>query len=504
MRKFEDNLNLERREFIRLLAIGATGIFLSACGIDPDKNSTDTDQNEKPKPKKDSVPLSENKTDEPLISNENVTFIKKGDLQYEELRHGHNKRFNKFPAIIALCENEKGVVHAINYAKKNNLPVAVKSGGHSLEGLSANDGGMVINLSKFKTIEYLENDQINLGPASTLAELYATLLPEGKILPGGSCGGVAVAGLSLGGGYGMYARKWGLTCDHLLEVTMVDGKGNLVNSKDDPELLWACRGGGSGNFGVITSMKFQTHKAPATMTSHRFRKFKTSAEDAADLMSKWFDLTKDLPHSCFSVFIVSSKTCFILFTNFEKETEEVKNIVEQFSALTEKVSLGKPQKLESAVQNFYGVQTPVYAKNSSVGLYKDFEELRSFIIPTIEKIQNTPGMLLSIGTLGGKIDDAEFEKGSAFPHRKFHYLSELQTYWKKEEQGEKMINAYQEVRDIFQNNGIKREYFNYPDLGFKNWETAYYGENYSRLQQVKKKYDPENLIRHEQSIKLPS
>jgi FAD/FMN-containing dehydrogenase len=80
-------------------------------------------------------------------------------------------------------------------------------------------------------------------------------------------------------------------------------------------------------------------------------------------------------------------------------------------------------------------------------------------------------------------------------------LSELQTYWKKEEQGEKMISAYQEVRDIFQDNGISREYFNYPDRGFRNWETAYYGDNYKFLQEIKKKYDPDNIIRHEQSVK---
>jgi hypothetical protein len=296
----------------------------------------------------------------------------------------------------------------------------------------------------------------------------------------------------------------GLTCDNLLEFTMVDGNGKIVSSKDDPELLWACRGGGSGNFGVVTEMKFKTYPAPKTLTSHRFRKFKTDPQNAADLLEKWFGLTAALPPSCFSVFVQNGKTSFILFTNFEKETTEVKKLVDEFSSLTEKTSLGQPKVLDSAVQTFYGIQTPVFAKNSSVGLYKSFDEIKPFIVPVFEKLMATSGMLLSIGTLGGAIDDPEFEISSAFPHRGFHYLSELQTYWSKEEQGERLVNAYKEVRDIFQDNGVTREYINYPDLGFRNWEKAYYGDNYKRLQEVKKKYDPENTIRHDQSVRTGS
>ncbi|MFL5752004.1 MAG: FAD-binding oxidoreductase [Bacteroidia bacterium] len=485
-----------RREFLRLLAISSAGIFLAACGTEPEKETKNIQEEKKPL-----VPPGPEK-EKTLLSNENVSYYKKGDAEYETLRHGHNKRFNKFPAIIALCMNAKGVAEAVNYARENKLPVAIKSGGHSLEGFSVNEGGMVINLSKLKNIELNEDGTAILGPACTLSELYDELLPKGRVLPGGSCGGVAVGGLSLGGGYGMYARKYGLTCDNLLELKMVDGKGNIISTADDPELLWACKGGGSGNFGVVTEMRFQTQPAPGTLTSHRFRKFKSDAQTAAAILEKWFTLTADLPPSCFSVYVLNGKTVFILLTNFGEETEEVKKIITELSGITEKVSLGKPQELHSAVQNFYGIQTPLYAKNSSVGLYKDFEDIRNFIVPTLEKISSTSGMLLSIGTLGGKISDPELEKASAFPHRAYPYLSELQTYWKKEEQGEKMIAAYQEVRDIFQDNGISREYINYPDLGFRNWETAYYGENYKRLQEIKKKYDPENVIRHEQSVKV--
>jgi FAD/FMN-containing dehydrogenase len=501
----KDKKTTSRRKFIKLLALGSTTFGLTSCSDVPEKKEAITNSVTTPvtktnlpekKPKVDSVSSAN------FVNSENVTFYQKGQAEYEKLRQGHNKRINKFPRVIALCENEKGIQEALTFASASNLAVAIKSGGHSLEGLSCNDDGMIINLSKFNSIEWLENNEVKLGPACNLSQLYAELLPKGRLLPGGSCGGVAVGGLTLGGGYGMFSRKFGLTCDSLTEITMVDGTGKIVNSKDDPELLWACKGGGAGNFGVITQMKFKVYTSPSTLTSHRFRKFNSDAQTATNILEKWFLLTTNLPESCFSVFILNRKTVFILLTNFAQETEQVKNIITEFTALTDKISLGKPQKLDSAVKTFYGVQEPIFSKNSSIGLYKSFADIKNFIVSALEKISATPGMLISIGTLGGQIDNAEFAKKSAFAHRSLYYLSELQTYYSDLKQQEKLLKSYNEIRDIFQNNGINTQYINYPDLGFKDWETAYYGNNYKRLQEIKRRYDPTDLIRHEQSVRI--
>jgi hypothetical protein len=113
----------------------------------------------------------------------------------------------------------------------------------------------------------------------------------------------------------------------------------------------------------------------------------------------------------------------------------------------------------------------------------------------------TPGMIYQVNTLGGNIQNAEAEAAAAFPHRTAVYFSELQTYWENEKQSPRLLKKFQEVQDIFAQNGIHTQYRNYPDINFKNWETLYYGDNYKRLQQVKNKYDPGNFIRHEQSIK---
>ena len=134
-------------------------------------------------------------------------------------------------------------------------------------------------------------------------------------------------------------------------------------------------------------------------------------------------------------------------------------------------------------------------------MYKSFTEIENCIDNVIETVLTTPGMIYQVNTLGGNIINAEFEKASCFPHRAFTYFSELQTYWDLPKQEAKLLQKFQDVQTLFINNGIKTQYRNYPDIKFTNWQEMYYGANYVRLQQIKSKYDPANLIRYEQSIK---
>ncbi|MFM6923931.1 MAG: FAD-dependent oxidoreductase [Ferruginibacter sp.] len=436
------------------------------------------------------------------ISNDNVIYFKKGDAVYEKLRKGFNKRIEKFPLIIALCKNTTGVAEAVKYARQYNLPVAVKSGGHCMEGLSGNDGGMVINLSSLNTIEWIDKNTIKAGPGCTLSSIYDAVLPKGKILPGGSCAGVGIGGLTLGGGYGLLGRKFGLTCDSLQEITMVDGSGNTRSSANDPELLWACRGGGNGNFGVITEMKFRLSKAPASLQSYRFKSYKVDTIKVKTVLQKWFEVTSNMPTGCFSAFVLNGKTIYILLTNAEHHSTGVQKIIDALSGLTERTTKTTAQKITTALKVFYGRREPLYFKNASAGLYKNFTEIEKCIDKVIDTVLATPGMIYQVNTLGGNIQKEEFEKVSSFPHRAFTYFSELQTYWDTPKQETKLLDKFQLVQTIFSENGIKAQYRNYPDINFINWEEKYYGSNYSRLQQVKRKYDPDNLLRNEQSIRI--
>ena len=115
-----------------------------------------------------------------------------------------------------------------------------------------------------------------------------------------------------------------------------------------------------------------------------------------------------------------------------------------------------------------------------------------------------PRMIYQVNTLEGNIQQAAFEASASFPHRAYMYFSELQTYWENEKQATRLLQQFQQVQNIFIQNRIHTQYRNYPDINFKNRDTLYYGNNYSRLQQVKNKYDPGNVIRHEQSIKICS
>lgn len=466
-----------RKAFLKLALLGPVGLMLKPLDL-----------------------FSNNGNEAPLQS-DNVTYFRKGSAEYELLRKGFNKRIDKYPQVIALCRNTAGVAEAIKYAAINNLPVTVKSGGHCMEGFSCIDNGMVVNLSLLNTVEFNNDGQVTVGPGCTLSRLYDTLLPKGRLIPGGSCGGVGIGGLVLGGGYGLLGRKFGLTCDSLQEVTMVDGNGVIRNSKDDKELLWACRGGGNGNFGVITSLKFKTHKAPAKLESFRFKTHNVDAAKARTILQKWFEAAQPLPPSCFSAFVLNRKTLYILLTNADKHDAEVQKFVDALSAVSEKTTHTKPQSLATALKVFYGRPLPLYFKNASAGLYKSFGEIEKYIDQVLGTVIATPGMIYQVNTLGGNIQNPVIENESAFPHRAFPFFSELQAYWDTEAQAPRLLKKFQEVQEVFSTNGITAQYRNYPDINFQKWDSLYYGGNYARLQLVKNRYDPRNLFRYEQSIR---
>jgi FAD/FMN-containing dehydrogenase len=281
---------------------------------------------------------------------------------------------------------------------------------------------------------------------------------------------------------------------------MVDGTGKIITASGNDELLWACRGGNNGNFGVVTEFTFKVHNAPAVMQSYRFRAYKVDAARAKNILQKWFELSALLPVDCFSAYVLNGKTLYILLTNVGKQTDAVKNMIAGLKAVTDKTTNTVTQPLAKALKAYYGRPNPMNFKNASAGLYKNFGEIGGFIEQALGIVVSTPGMIYQVNTLGGNIQNAGFEKGSAFPHRAYGYFSELQTYWELPSQQRRLLERFQQVQQVFNSNGIKAQYRNYPDINFSNWPELYYGNNYKRLQQVKAMYDPKNLFRYEQSV----
>lgn len=484
---------ISRNKFLKLAALGSIGLYVNACRTKKTKKKAAAASTEKISADTISIDIS---------SSQNLIIHKKGETIYETLRGGFNKRIQKYPKLIVQCKNTQGIAEAINYANANKLAVAVKSGGHCFEGFSSNNDGLVINLSLMNTVEWLDNSTIKIQPGCTLSKLYDTILPKRRIIPAGSCGGVGVGGLTLGGGYGLFGRKYGLTCDSLQEIKLVDAQGNIHSSNDNPELLWACKGGGNGNFGVVTELVFKTHDAPNHFTSHRFKVRNLTAATAAPILEKWFELTKALPLACFSAFVLNGSTLNILLTDFENNPTAVTAFKDGLAPFMEKVTIGTPKPLAPALKNYYGIQYPIFFKNSSAGYYTDYAQIKDFISGVLEKVIETPGMIYQINTLGGNINNADFENASCYPHRALPYLSELQTYWDNSNQTKHFETVFEEVQQIFKQHTTTTQYRNYPDLNFADAAHLYYGKNYERLQKIKQQFDPGNVFGYAQSVPL--
>ena len=195
------------------------------------------------------------------------------------------------PAALVRCASPPDVASAIRFAREHDLPLAVRSGGHCSAGLSSTDG-LLVDVSMMDSVE-VDRDRVVVGAGVRLAGLVAALAAHGRALPTGTCPTVGVAGLTLGGGWGILGRRYGLTCDHLTqaEVVTADGDVLVVDEDREPDLFWALRGGGTVGLAVVTSMVFRTVPAPR-MTSFRCR---WPAADAAAVTNAWLAWAVDTP-----------------------------------------------------------------------------------------------------------------------------------------------------------------------------------------------------------------
>ena len=492
-----------RRETLKLLSLAGFGLVLPSC-------LSSGGEEEKlipliiPKPiiDLDSLRL-ENAVSvlEKELATENVLFLTQEHLDYESNRNGFNLNHQKYPQIIALCKNTEGVCEAMKYANRKELKVAIKSGGHSFEGYSSNNDGLVINLSLMNQMEWLDDNVLKSGPSVLLTDLYDFILPKNRIVPVGSCGTVGLSGLTLGGGYGFFSRQYGLACDSLIEATLVDGNGNVHSAIEGDDLMWALRGGGNGNFGVVTELKYRTHPAAKSFIRYRLQAYGLNSERAKSIMKTWFNHSALLPNECFSAHVLNGNTITILITNYAEDKEVIDTMVSTLSNMMDKISIGNRKTLEDTLSTYFGTMHPIYFKNSSAGYYQDYSTIEGCVDDILDVVLNNK-IIYQINTLGGAIANQEHKSNSCYPHRDVPYLCELQSYWSKDSQKESRIIAFNKVQEILNNHGVDKQYRNYPNIDFPNWEQAYFGKNYKKLQNIKAKYDANDIIKHEQSIKL--
>ncbi|MFJ3203341.1 FAD-binding oxidoreductase [Streptomyces sp. NPDC086989] len=186
------------------------------------------------------------------------------DPGYDEARTIFNSMIDRRPAVIARCESEADVVTTVRFARELDLPVAVRGGGHSVAGMSLNDGGVVVDMRRMQEVTVHPGAKaVRVGGGAVMSVLDRACQPYGLATTGGRVSTTGVAGFTLGGGSGWLDRKFGLAVDNLLGVDLVTADGSAVTAtaEDNPELFWALHGGG-GNFGVATSITLRLHELP--------------------------------------------------------------------------------------------------------------------------------------------------------------------------------------------------------------------------------------------------
>ncbi|MFK7785453.1 MAG: FAD-binding protein [Crocinitomicaceae bacterium] len=213
------------------------------------------------------------------LSGFNVILPK--DFDYDKAREISNSYFDHKPKAIAFPKAVQQVAFSIKELNRKNamrapdkqIPLRIMSGGHQHEGMSSADGAVIIRLSELGTIDYnQEKTQAWIPPGTKLGAAHDELAHYHKMIPGGGCMNVNVGGLTQGGGWGMNARLYGLTCDNILAAELVLANGDIVQVSEQicPDLFWAIRGGGGGNFGVITRFLFKLQEISPQISTFQF------------------------------------------------------------------------------------------------------------------------------------------------------------------------------------------------------------------------------------------
>ncbi|HWF54724.1 MAG TPA: FAD-dependent oxidoreductase [Solirubrobacteraceae bacterium] len=215
----------------------------------------------------------------------------RGAPGYLAAAHVYNTRFDGIrPAAVARVLDGADVQRAVRFTVARGIPVRARSGGHSYAGYSTMNGGVVIDLRQLNHVAVDRRaGTATVGAGAQLIDVYAKLAAAGATIPAGSCPSVGVAGVTLGGGVGLAGRGLGLTTDHLLgaEIVSADGARRTVDARADPDLLWALRGGGGGNFGIVTRFTFRVRPLPASAAHFNVVWPWSSAAEAIEAWQGW-------------------------------------------------------------------------------------------------------------------------------------------------------------------------------------------------------------------------
>ncbi|XXX82805.1 FAD-binding oxidoreductase [Sorangium sp. So ce134] len=437
-----------------------------------------------------------------------------GDPGYDDAREVHNARFSRSPRAIVFCQDAQDVVNAVRWATARGAEIRARSGRHSYEGFSVVDAGLVIDVSDLRSVRVdRERGIAVIGAGADLITVYDALFQVGVTLPAGSCPTVGIAGLTLGGGFGLLSRALGLTCDSLLAVEMVTAGGEVVraDAEENQDLLWACQGGGGGNFGVVTSFTFKTH--PISEVS--IFRISWPWADLPRVLDAW---QKFAPHAderltCILKLAAESAGEISCVGQLLGRGEELRRLIQPFLSARRAAPSGasiETMPYLNAVGRFGGLggdperwtvhphQEQARYKNTSAYAYERFGA--EAIATLAAGLSRAPSArcLVQLDSYGGAVGRAAPD-ATAFPHRRALWSLQYQAYWTAAAEEAECVAWVERLRRAMLPH-VRGAYVNYIDAEVEDWLTAYYGPNVARLAAIKARWDPRDVFRFPRSI----
>lgn len=438
------------------------------------------------------------------------------DADYDEARAVWNGMIDKYPALIARCAGVADVIEAVNFAREEQLLVAVRGGGHNVAGHATCDGGIVIDLSAMKGIHVdPEKRTVRAQGGVTWGEIDRETQIFGLAVPGGVVSTTGIAGLTLGGGLGWLRRKHGLTIDSLLSVDLVtaDGKSMTASETENADLFWALRGGG-GNFGIVTSFEFRLHQVGPMVTLCMPW---YSVEQARDLLPKWREFMETAPDELSSSAYfwtvpaapefpkhLHGKRAIIFGAVYSGSLEDGERITRPMREFgTPMLDLSAQLPWTTVQQSF----DPFFPSGVRQYYFKS-RYLKTLDDATIDAIiprganPPSPAVLIVIWHMGGAMRRVDADS-TAFMGRDATYLFSVDAIWDDPAESDEVLaysRNYLAEMEPYSADGL---YVNFPGFGEEGEQLvkAIYGEHYKRLADLKNKYDPDNLFHLNQNIK---
>jgi FAD/FMN-containing dehydrogenase len=415
---------------------------------------------------------------------------------YNSSRLIFNRAFDRRPALIARCASATDVARALDFTQSWNLPLAVRAGGHNRAGFSVCEGGVVIDLSGMNRVEVDAGKRVARAEAGALVrDLDQATQRFDLATTSGGCPTVGIAGLTLGGGEGQLMSKYGAACDNLIsaQLVTVDGKQVEASQNSNPDLFWAIRGGG-GNFAVATALEYHLHPVTDVLAG----KLMYSAGRIPELLQAFVKLVSAAPDD---MSVVGGVLPSEQGTRFQLQFFHSGDLRQGNELLRPSRAL-KPQEDNVGVKSYLEAQTAGFLRAPVAHFQTDLflPELSAAAIAVIAAATEhaPPTHRVFIVPLYGAISRVGISD-TAFFLRQPGYEVDITALWSAPAEKVAAVQWVKALRDNLQPfaHGV---YVNQLGETSDALVRAAYGPNYARLAEIKKKYDPKNVLRLNQNI----